>query len=1244
MLAISIVPLPVPPPFAQPLLGLTDFVPLGINAADAIVGTTYDYISGGPTPSIQGSFAWRAGQGYTQVGPVETPYIQYWDHAQAINAAGDAGGYFQFALTQGSDEFGQDVPFRTVSGDVQRLDTGNGDENNGAVMGLDAADDAVGTDNFHATYWAAGAAAERELGLPGDSYSSANAINDKGQIVGYSGDRPFLLSGVGGTATYLPTNGGEAANATAINDEGWIIGVGAKGEGLLWAPDPSTGRYGVATLDFTPLAINNHDIIVGGADATAIIWTAATGDVTLQSLLPSSLQYNPITHQGWTMDGVTAINDQDDLTGSSNLNAGGDEPYLLTGLQLERVTPTSLRWGGTPQGGADFRYSVSGSIQAATTIGLYWATGPDASDVIGSPVFSRAVAPGSPGTYGPIHVPQSAMASPPITAKDLLVVADPDDLLGDAGDPSEVMALARGPEVVNVVTHGFNPYQPLSTFMAPWQTLANELDTYPAAGSPLSGNVATYVPQWDSTTGWAGDFLSTIASYLLPGSLGPLAGVAQQLFAYQAAALAEQAAESTDQAITNPANGYLTAPGAAQVIDLIGHSRGAAVNARVSQLLEAQGYTVAQYISLDGYSTDWPFPSNHFGDISIVGNATATNMVNDEVQEGIASVLVTLLEDLTGKSLASDETKALIDVATNWKAPDRAGFQNTVIPGPAPNGDPLSNHLNIVSIYSDEANPYIKQLFDWIMSNAPGSSGGNVVPAAAPAVATATSFGNFRDGSFATLGSFWSQIQAAHINPGDSTVLAAWLGMVDNPAQLLASTWDVAGDATLVQPGGVTGAQLALDQGTASIGQYIELGSSPSAVSFDASVQSAKPGDQLQVLFGGNVVASWSLSSLPASGQLTVSLAKYASQDGDVTVQLVGPSTDAAEVVLDNLAIQAATATASGSVFVDLNGDGKAEGGEPGVAGRTVFADLNGDGTLDPGDPSAVTGANGQFTLAGIPILGAAGTSSITLRLVPLPGDNPTGSAASGLTLNLSVGQTATGANIGVRPTGVIAPLHPINTPFASGADLDTSLVAGLYKTILGRAPDAPGLSAGVKFLQSGGSVSGLAAIFLDSTERETDLVESYYRAFLGRTADPGGLSAAVKALQAGISERALASSLLGSAEFSKDHADNGSFVQALYADTLGRVGTSAEVAAWVALLAAGKLARAQATADFVNSTEATDHIIAGAYVAVLGREAAPAELAAWQPYLTSGQLTVDGFEELTLASAEFAARARAGH
>ena len=61
------------------------------------------------------------------------------------------------------------------------------------------------------------------------------------------------------------------------------------------------------------------------------------------------------------------------------------------------------------------------------------------------------------------------------------------------------------------------------------------------------------------------------------------------------------------------------------------------------------------------------------------------------------------------------------------------------------------------------------------------------------------------------------------------------------------------------------------------------------------------------------------------------------------------------------------TATKSGTKFEDLDADGAArEAGEPGLPGWTIYVDYDNDGVLDANEPSAVTAANGSYSITGI--------------------------------------------------------------------------------------------------------------------------------------------------------------------------------------------------------------------------------------------------------------------------------------
>ncbi|MFL5780534.1 MAG: SdrD B-like domain-containing protein, partial [Thermoleophilaceae bacterium] len=111
----------------------------------------------------------------------------------------------------------------------------------------------------------------------------------------------------------------------------------------------------------------------------------------------------------------------------------------------------------------------------------------------------------------------------------------------------------------------------------------------------------------------------------------------------------------------------------------------------------------------------------------------------------------------------------------------------------------------------------------------------------------------------------------------------------------------------------------------------------------------------------------------------------------------------------------------SGTSFDDSNGDGQRGAGEPGNAGATVWVDADDDGVLDAGEPSAVTDADGRYTIATAPSgtfkVREAPRSGWTCSLAP-----PMASDAHGCyrTYTLAAGEAAAGIDFGsYRPASI---------------------------------------------------------------------------------------------------------------------------------------------------------------------------------------------------------------------------------
>jgi probable HAF family extracellular repeat protein len=145
-----------------------------------------------------------------------------------------------------------------------------------------------------------------ELGtLPGDFVSTAAAINDSAQVVGYSGDgtrtRAFFWSAGDGMVDLGVLPGGRASYATAINNKGQVVGVSESRNGrrlFLWTQ--AHGMVDLGPLSGTVRDINDSGFIVGSENRRAVVWapdttppsaTARLGrDRTIRGLLRNGLR------------------------------------------------------------------------------------------------------------------------------------------------------------------------------------------------------------------------------------------------------------------------------------------------------------------------------------------------------------------------------------------------------------------------------------------------------------------------------------------------------------------------------------------------------------------------------------------------------------------------------------------------------------------------------------------------------------------------------------------------------------------------------------------------------------------------------------------------------------------------------------------------------------------------------------------------------------------------------------------
>jgi probable HAF family extracellular repeat protein len=165
---------------------------------------------------------------------------------------------------------------------------------------------------FHAAIWWPDGRMQDLPPLAGDSVSAATAINDKGQVVGISGDCGIAIGGVSarhavrwddGVPTNLGDLGGQTWNTpTAINNDGVVIGFSlpldqdgtTNYRAFVW-----TSETGLRKLDELPgttrsaaFGLNDNGQIVGfarvsGVGARAVLWQNAVASIQkLNDLVP----------------------------------------------------------------------------------------------------------------------------------------------------------------------------------------------------------------------------------------------------------------------------------------------------------------------------------------------------------------------------------------------------------------------------------------------------------------------------------------------------------------------------------------------------------------------------------------------------------------------------------------------------------------------------------------------------------------------------------------------------------------------------------------------------------------------------------------------------------------------------------------------------------------------------------------------------------------------------------------------
>jgi protocatechuate 3,4-dioxygenase beta subunit len=95
------------------------------------------------------------------------------------------------------------------------------------------------------------------------------------------------------------------------------------------------------------------------------------------------------------------------------------------------------------------------------------------------------------------------------------------------------------------------------------------------------------------------------------------------------------------------------------------------------------------------------------------------------------------------------------------------------------------------------------------------------------------------------------------------------------------------------------------------------------------------------------------------------------------------------------------TASISGTIYNDVNGDGAKQGGDAGLAQRTVYIDTNGNGSKDTNEPAITTGTGGPYSFTNLgpgtyQVRVVVPAGSIQTSVNPAPITTTSGSASGG--------------------------------------------------------------------------------------------------------------------------------------------------------------------------------------------------------------------------------------------------------
>ena len=389
----------------SPTSGLV--LPGGINDSGQVVGTAYlNY----PQSLTADAFSWTSADGLVILGTLGGSYAA----ASAVNNTGQvvgqsfitgdfAGRAFLWTAATGMQDLG-DLPGSagTPPPGFPPLNSGaNAVNDSGQVVGWT---EAVFFDPFQgftfetrAFLWTQ-AAGKQDLGTLGGGGSFATAVNESGQVIGWSSTpastffdpvtHAFLWTPGAGMRDLGTLPGFKTSIPSALNSSGQVVGWSTTAFGLdrafLWTESGGMVDLGTLGGSFARAhAINDDGYIVGESttrdgEVRAFLWTPTNGMVDLGAL------------NGFNRSGAFNINQNGQIIGSSHTPG----PQRATLWRRPTASPTQLTVAATGVYGAT----------ATLTATLTTVSGPAAGQTVafslnGNPVGSATTAANGVATF-----------------------------------------------------------------------------------------------------------------------------------------------------------------------------------------------------------------------------------------------------------------------------------------------------------------------------------------------------------------------------------------------------------------------------------------------------------------------------------------------------------------------------------------------------------------------------------------------------------------------------------------------------------------------------------------------------------------------------------------------------------------------------------------------------------------------------------------------------------------------------